>query len=217
MFGSSGHSGLTTDSKYKPRPRHRVRKRYRRRDSQGRYYAISMGWQTVSALSGEEKMNKGIFAALALVVSCFVTSGCIESASQSHCGDSDDNGENVEVAGNPFGVDGGTDGSGGSGGGNQSNLLGDGASCDVNEQCENDYCVPSKNSFGSGVCFSLAMEGCIVVTEPSPMHAQCSSALKQLYTCGENWTIETLGSDCSDVGTGEIGEHYHCCTKPSPI
>lgn len=121
----------------------------------------------------------------------------------------------TEEAADPFvegegGMGGG--GSGGAGGSGGSALLGDGASCDDDAQCNSAFCIPSANSFGSGVCFSTAMEGCVVVTDPSPFKAQCALQSKRLYACG-NYDVSLLG-DCTDVGTGNVGEHYQCCTKP---
>lgn len=92
-----------------------------------------------------------------------------------------------------------------------SGLLQDGASCDLPSQCENNYCVPSHNSFGEGVCFSLQTEGCVVVTDPSPMKALCPMS-NTLYTCGSSFDVTTLGM-CTVVGQGDIGEDYNCCSN----
>lgn len=92
-----------------------------------------------------------------------------------------------------------------------SNKLHDGAPCDVNTQCESDTCIPSKNSFGTGYCFSASTEGCIVVTSPSPFKSSCPEP-KILYTCGDKFDVSTLGM-CEIVGAGKLLEFYHCCPK----
>ncbi len=92
--------------------------------------------------------------------------------------------------------------------------LADGAPCDENAQCENAVCMPSKNSFGLGYCFSSAMDGCIVVGSPSPMKDLCASLSRRLYTCGNDTDVSVWDLGCVDVGTGSFGEHYHCCNKP---
>lgn len=93
-------------------------------------------------------------------------------------------------------------------------LLGDGAPCDVNDDCANAACIPSTNSFGAGYCYSSAMEGCIVVGEPSPMQAQCAPLSKALYVCGDSTDVLAWDQGCVDVGTGSFDETYHCCNKP---
>lgn len=93
-------------------------------------------------------------------------------------------------------------------------LLGDGAPCDVDGDCENAACIPSTNSFGAGYCYSAAMEGCIIVGEPSPMKAQCAALSKVLYVCGDSTDVLAWNQGCADVGTGSFGETYYCCTKP---
>jgi hypothetical protein len=90
--------------------------------------------------------------------------------------------------------------------------LPDGAPCDVDAQCESDACIPSKNSFGMGYCFSASTEGCIVVTSPSPFKSSCPDP-KILYTCGDAFDVSTLGM-CEIVGAGKLLEFYHCCPKP---
>lgn len=131
--------------------------------------------------------------------------GC-EQTQTTQCG----NDETTADARPPFMAADGAAGEGGSGG---SGLRVDGQSCDVNAECENAYCVPGKNSFGAGVCFSLGVDGCMVVTEPSPFKALCASLSKRLYTCGSAYDPALLGM-CADVGVGDIGEIYHCCAVP---
>lgn len=96
--------------------------------------------------------------------------------------------------------------------GDASTLLSDGAPCDVDTQCVNDYCVPSKNSFGSGVCFSAGTDGCVLVTTPSPFVTSCNVTANYLITCGDAYDTTAL-TDCAVVGVGAIGERYYCCPK----
>lgn len=153
-----------------------------------------------------------------MAILCGLAMVCLGCGSSSEsvvqCG-SDEETDKVDVSGSPLGnPDGGADGTGGEGGG--ASLRPDGASCDNNTECEHAYCVPSKNSFGAGVCFSNAMEGCVLVTDPAPLKQQCASPLKALYTCGLSWDTTTLGT-CAMIGTGSMGEEYHCCDKVGPI
>lgn len=89
----------------------------------------------------------------------------------------------------------------------------DGAPCNIDTDCKSQTCIPSKSEFGIGACFSLALDGCVKVTEPSPFVAQCSSLSLSLFTCGSRYPVELLG-ECTSLGFGSIGEEYHCCKKP---
>lgn len=93
-------------------------------------------------------------------------------------------------------------------------LRADGSPCDLDAQCKNHKCIPSKNPFGMGICFSIATQGCIVVTEPSPHKKLCADETKRLFTCGDVYDVMLLGSDCEIVAVGDLSEYYHCCSVP---
>jgi hypothetical protein len=138
---------------------------------------------------------KQVFLGLLLIVL-----GCEQSQTVGGCGELDTDTSKSSIT-NDGGVNDGA-----------AELLSDGASCNENDECESAICLPSTNSFGGGYCFSTAMQGCIVVTDPSPMKALCSSVSKRLYTCGD-YDVSLLGN-CADIGVGDYGEHYQCCDKP---
>lgn len=91
-------------------------------------------------------------------------------------------------------------------------LLPDGAPCDVDTQCKHNYCIPSKSDFGSGVCFSADINGCVPITAPSPFVDSCDVTANYMFTCGDSYDTTTF-TDCVIVGAGPIGEYYWCCTK----
>ena len=146
-----------------------------------------------------------------ILVFALLIVGCIDTTvdAPSSCnGESDQNKSAFDVG------NGGNGGSAGFGGNGAAPLLADGSPCDFDSQCENTKCIPSKNSFGIGVCYSHAVDGCIVVTAPSPFKESCLSLSRRLYVCGDSYPIPLLGISCVLVGTGDIGEDYHCCPYP---
>jgi hypothetical protein len=141
------------------------------------------------------------------VIGCVVmVLGCETTQTIDSCSNEENTAESAIVDG--------AAGAGGEGGGSAAPLLGDGAPCSDGAECEHAVCLPSANSFGSGYCYSGAMNGCIVVTDPSPMKVFCASLVKRLYTCGDSTDVSQWGLACAEIGTGDYGERYHCCNNP---
>lgn len=138
----------------------------------------------------------------------FLAVGCEQTQTTGSC----TSGEPFD-GGAPLPIIGGDGGTGGEGGQAPVEPLQGGAPCDVDAQCASSYCVASKNDWSFGYCYGDVMDGCIVVTEPSPFKAQCAASTKILYVCGTGFDVSQLGT-CDDVATGMLSEHYQCCAKP---
>ena len=144
-----------------------------------------------------------------IVVGMVALLGCEQTQIVGSCESANDA---TRLAASPDGGDGG-EGFGGSGGsGGVGNLAG-GAPCDNDTQCASLYCVASKNDWTFGYCYGPEMDGCLVVTDPSPHKSSCAALSKVLYVCGDGYDVAQLGT-CTLTSSGTLNEAYHCCNKP---
>jgi hypothetical protein len=91
-----------------------------------------------------------------------------------------------------------------------------GERCVDDAECASTLCLPSNTTqFDASYCFDRSADGCMVVTAPFELAAQCTKPFGKTYVCGDSWDVAGLGQ-CDDLGNGKLGETYRCCAPEVP-